>query len=127
MPDMPKAKSKTETPADAKIEAQAKTEPKTDAKTEVRIPLHDPVPSLFADGCHGANVIAGCVRLDLFVERGWPGATGTQQMVVGRIIMPLERLEIFARGMTELVKKLKEDKAAKTADAAAKTTAGAGG
>jgi hypothetical protein len=98
-----------------------KVQPHPETKTEVRIPLHDPVPSLFADGCHGANVIAGCVRLDLFVERGWPGATGTQQMVVGRIIMPLERLESFVRGMTELVKKLKDDKEAKAAAKTGKT------
>jgi len=97
-----------------------KGEPAAEAKPEVRIPLHDPVPSLFADGCNGANVIAGCVRLDLFVERGWAGASGTQPMIVGRIIMPLERLEIFARGMTELVKKLKDDQANRTAATAAK-------
>lgn len=88
-----------------------KGDPAAEAKPEVRIPLHDPVPSLFADGCNGANVIAGCVRLDLFVERGWAGASGTQPMIVGRIIMPLERLETFARGMTELVKKLKDEQA----------------
>ena len=103
--------------------SKTKTEPATETKTEVRIPLHDPVPSLFADGCNGANVIAGCVRLDLFVERGWAGATGTQPMVVGRIIMPVERLEIFARGMTELVKKLMDDKASRAAGKANENTA----
>lgn len=99
---------------------QPKTEPAAETKPEVRIPLHDPVPSLFADGCNGANVIAGCVRLDLFVERGWAGATNTQQMVVGRIIIPLERLELFSRGMNELVKKVKEDQASKAVAAGAK-------
>ena len=92
------------------------------AGAEVRIPLHDPVPSIFADGCSGANVLAGCVRLDLFVERGWAGAPNTQPMVVGRIIVPLERFEMFARGMTELVNKLREErtKAAAAAGTAAK-------
>jgi len=100
-----------------------KSNPATETKgaaaagSEVRIPLHDPVPSIFADGCNGANVLAGCVRLDLFVERGWAGAQGTQPMVVGRVIMPVERFELFARGMTELVNKLKEERAKSAAAA----------
>jgi hypothetical protein len=103
-----------------------KDKPEAKAPSDIRIPLHDPVVSIFADGCHGANVIAGCVRLDLFVERAWQGATGTQQMVVGRIVMPVERLELFARGMNALVKRLKDDAAKKADDKSAKTTAGTG-
>ena len=93
------------------------SEVRADAPAQLRIPLHDPVPSLFADGCHGANVIAGCVRLDLFVEHAWSGGKGTQQMVVGRVVVPLERFETFARGINLIVKKLQEDKAAKAASA----------
>ena len=78
------------------------------AKAELRIPLHDPVPTLFADGIHSANVIAGCVRLDLFAEHAWAGAKGTQPMVVGRIVVPLERFAQFARGADVLLKRLRE-------------------
>jgi hypothetical protein len=94
--------------------------------TQLRIPLHDPVPSLFIDGCHGANIIAGCIRLDLFVEHAWAGSKGTQQMVVGRVVVPQERFEVFARGISAIPKKLQDDKAAKGpgAPAASRRTAG---
>jgi hypothetical protein len=105
--------SKTKGSAEAKPAAES-------TKTELRIPLHDPVLTLFADGCHAANVIAGCVRLDLFVEHAWSGAQGTQPMVVGRVVMPLERFEQFARGVDALLKKLKDQKATETGKAANK-------
>jgi hypothetical protein len=94
--------------------------PEAQASSEIRIPMHDPVPTLFADGCHSANVIAGCARLDLFVERAWHGMPGTQQMVVGRIVIPLERLDAFARGMSELVKRIKDEVAKRGAGSADK-------
>jgi hypothetical protein len=89
------------------------------ASTQLRIPLHDPVPSLFVDGCHGANIIAGCVRLDLFVEHAFAGSKGTQQMVVGRVIVPQERFEHFARGINAILTRLQDDKAAKETGPAA--------
>lgn len=82
-------------------------------KTEIQVPVHDPVPSVFADGLHGANVIAGCVRLDLFVERAWPGADKTQPLIVGRLVIPATRLEAFARGVNELAQRMKEGKTPK--------------
>jgi hypothetical protein len=103
-------------------EGEGKTEVKAEQPAQLRIPLHDPVPSLFADGCHGANVIAGCVRLDLFVEHAWAGTKGTQQMVVGRVVVPIERFESFARATNLILKKLQDDKVAKAAGTAVKET-----
>ena len=96
-----------------KLKPSQVAEVTTSSKNELRVPLHDPVPTLFADGCHTANIIAGCVRLDLFVEHAWAGSKGTQPLVAGRIVIPLERIEAFARGVNALVKKLKDDKAAR--------------
>ena len=78
-------------------------------KNKVQVPVHDPVPTVFADGLHGASVIAGVVRLDLFVERAWPGTASAQPMIVGRLALPAARLELFARALNELVQKLKRE------------------
>ena len=80
-----------------------------DTKNEVRVPLHDPVPSIFADGLHGANVISGCARIDLFVDRAWQGSTAVQPMVVGRLVIPTARLDQFVASLSELSQRLKKE------------------
>ena len=82
-------------------------DPAPSKKTEIQVPIHDPVPTLFADGLHGASSIAGCIRLDLFVERAWPGTNKPQPMIVGRLVVPTSRLEMLATELNELVAKLK--------------------
>jgi len=79
----------------------------TEKKIEVQVPVHDPVPTLFADGLHSASSIANVVRVDLFVERAWPGADKPQPMIVGRLVIPTARVASFAKAINELADKIK--------------------
>lgn len=84
----------------------------SNAQGRVRVPLHDPVTRIFADGCHGANVIAGCVRLDLYSLHAWAGSEAPQQMVSGRLIIPLERFKDFASSVNVVLQQLQSGKTA---------------
>ena len=46
--------------------------------------------------------------------------------IVGRLVIPLERLEQFSQGMNELVKRLKDESIKRAADKAMKSAAAGG-
>ncbi len=79
-------------------------------KTAVKAARHDTVATLFADGLFGASVIAGVARLDLFADHFDPGVGGMQPTIVGRLVMPAEKLDGFVRGLGELVSRLQSEK-----------------
>jgi hypothetical protein len=84
-------------------------------KPAVRTAKHDTVPTLFADGLFGASITSGVARLELFAEQFDPAAGGMQPTIVGRLILPAEKLDPFVRGLTELVQRLKTEKDKQTA------------
>jgi len=80
-------------------------------------PRYDQVTTLFADGLYGVTVISGTVRIDLFgliAEHGrTEGGTAPVPMVVGRLVMPVDRLQNFIQGLNEIAKRLNPEKPAK--------------
>jgi hypothetical protein len=87
-------------------------------KATPKAPKYDQVTTLFADGLFGASVISGTVRLDLFglfAEHGRAegGANAPVPMVVGRLVLPADRLQAFVQGLTEITQRLIAEKAAK--------------
>lgn len=93
--------------------AKAKSTPET--KTASRLELRDSIPTVFADGLWGGSVTSGVVRMDVFAENFAAGAPSPQPMVVGRLVMPVSRLESFVRGLRELADRLQQGKAAEAA------------
>lgn len=83
--------------------AQADKSTATDVQAK-----HDAIPTLFVDGLFGASVVSGVARLDLFAEHFGVGSPGVQRLVVGRLAIPAERVEIFARALGELVTRLQQ-------------------
>ena len=79
-------------------------------KPPVRVAKHDTVAALFADGLFGGSVTAAVVRLDLFADHFDPATGGMQPTIVGRLIMPAEKLEGFARGLGELAQRLQAER-----------------
>lgn len=82
-------------------------------KPAVRTAKHDTVPTLFADGLFGASVTSGVARLELFADHFDPAAGAMQQTIVGRLVMPAEKLGGFVRGLGELVQRLQSEVKAK--------------
>ena len=85
----------------------------TQPKPTVRTAKHDTVPSLFADGLFGASVTSGVARLELFADHFEPAVGAMQPTIVGRLIMPVEKLDGFVRGLGELVQRLASETKAK--------------
>lgn len=83
-------------------------------KPPVRVAKHDTVATLFADGLFGGSVTSSVVRLDLFADHFDPTTGGMQPTIVGRLIMPAEKLEGFARGLGELAQRLQSERKPKT-------------
>lgn len=84
-----------------------------DSKRTVK---HDSTITCFADGLYGAAVVSGTARIDLFAEHFNPEGEGRQPVVVGRLVIPVERLRVFAAALVEMVQKLQQEqqKTAKT-------------
>jgi hypothetical protein len=80
-------------------------------KPAVRTAKHDTVPTLFADGLFGASVTSSVARLELFADHFEPAVGGMQPTIVGRLVMPAEKLDGFVRGLSELVQRLQSEKA----------------
>ena len=59
-------------------------------------------------------VIANVVRLDLFAEQLNPEGGAMQPTIVGRLILPAERLDLFTRALLELAQRLKQESKAKS-------------
>ena len=83
-------------------------------KPVVRTARHDTVPTLFADGLFGATVTSGVARLELFADHFDPATSAMQPTIVGRLVMPAEKLEGFVRGLSELVQRLQSEVKAKS-------------
>jgi hypothetical protein len=82
----------------------------TQPKPATNVAKHDTVATLFADGLFGASVSSGVARLELFAEHFDPAASAMQPTIVGRLMIPAERLEAFVRGMSELVTQIQNQK-----------------
>jgi hypothetical protein len=78
-------------------------------KPAVKVAKHDTVPTLFA-----ASVTSGVARLELFADKFDPAAGAMQQTIVGRLVMPAEKLGGFVRGLGELVQRLQSEIKAKS-------------
>ncbi len=79
----------------------------------VRVAKHDTVATLFADGLFGGSVTSAVVRLDLFADHFDPATGGMQPTIVGRLIMPAEKLEAFARALGDLAQRLQAERKTK--------------
>ena len=85
------------------------------AKPEIRPARADSVSTVFADGLYGASLVAGTVRLELLMEQFDPAAGALAPAIVGRLVMPTEKLEGFVRSLNELVQRLRDEKNQKKA------------
>jgi hypothetical protein len=89
-----------------------------ESKATLTMPRYDQVTTLFADGIYGASVTSGTVRIDLlglFAEhrRAEGEAMAPIPVVVGRLVIPTDRLQAFVNVLSEIAKRLKEEKTAK--------------
>ena len=94
------------------METQPK--PETQPKSAAKILKHDAVATLFADGLFSASVTSGVARIELVVDQFDPATGGMQAAIVGRLVMPAEKLEAFARGLGEIVQRLQNEKKPKS-------------
>src|SRR2546426_352393 len=69
------------------------------AETATRVERRDVAQTIFADGVFAARVVSGVARFDLFVTDPRPDGK-MEPVVVGRLVVPLEALERFVRGMS---------------------------
>jgi hypothetical protein len=93
-------------------------------KPAIKVPKHDTVATLFADGLFGASVSSGVARLELFADHFDPATSVMQPTIVGRLVMPAEKLEGFVRGVGELVQQLQNQKKPKPEASDTKTASG---
>lgn len=85
-----------------------------ETKPPIRVAKQDTVATLFADGLFGASVTSGVARLELFAEHFDPEGGGMQPTIVGRLIIPTEKLEGFLRVLGELVHRVQAEKKTNT-------------
>jgi hypothetical protein len=86
------------------------SKPEAPPKPPIRMAKHDPVASLFADGLFSASVTSGVARIELFVEQFDASANGMQPAIVGRLVMPVDKLESFVRALGEIVQRIQNEK-----------------
>lgn len=83
-------------------------------KPQIRVAKHDTIATLFADGLFSASVTSGVARIELFVDQYDPAASAMQPAIVGRLVMPVEKLEGFVRALGEIVQRIQNEKKPKT-------------
>ena len=79
-------------------------------KPVARVARHDTIATMFADGLFSASVTAGVARIELFVDQFEPATSAMQQAIVGRLVVPVEKLEAFSRALGEIVQRLHNEK-----------------
>jgi len=85
------------------------------ADTATRVEKRDVAQTIFADRVFAARVVSGVARFDLFVTEPRPDGK-MEPVVVGRLVVPLEALERFVRGMSMVLDQIKRDTAPKPAE-----------